>query len=202
MEALAGVIEENNLITITYRDLYEEYFFQGECPPKEALLVSLDDPKPNDLLPVFRDMIQVFIEHDMVLTVGVITREPHDPEVWEYLNAIQEQGFDLASHTVNHADLLTLDEDEIQFELEESYTHICDHTEECPLILILPMGNGSEDDDVLRIAKEVGYLGIVSVSKGEIYFGDSIPHIFKRGFPDMESQDETLVNLRLVFQNW
>ncbi len=199
MEELAKVIEENDLTTITYESLYEDYFFQGKCPPDETLLVSLDDPKPSALLPVFKEMIQVFIDHNMVLTIGIITREPHNPEAWEYFNSIQEKGIEIASHTVNHFDLTKLNEDEIQFELEKSYNHICDNTKRCPVSLTLPWGN--YDDQVQRIAKEIGYLGFISVP-GELYFGGEYPHTFKRIPPNYESQSTTLSDLRLHFQNW
>ena len=199
MEELAQIIEENDLETITYDSLYEDYLYQGKCPPRNTLLVSVDDLDLDGLLPVYREMIQVFIEHNMVLTVGVITTEPHIPEVWEYLNSIQKEGMQIASHTVNHPDLASLSEEEVWFELEESYKHICDNTKRCPNLLILPYGN--YNSLVRKIAGEIGYLGILSVSvpgEGKFGGGDS-PDIFIRVGPNLESQHMTLFDLKVHY---
>ncbi len=130
----------------------------------------------------------------MTLVLGVVTREPHDPDNWAYLQELDGKGIEIASHTVNHYDLERVTSSQLCKEIEISYQHICDGVGKCPETLILPFGKGAVNEDVLSISFETGYLSIVTIGGSEI-FGGNHPHILKRVPPDNFDQLSTITIL-------
>jgi peptidoglycan/xylan/chitin deacetylase (PgdA/CDA1 family) len=192
MRALAEAIEAAGLKTTTYRAILEG-IRRGQCPPENAVIVSIDDLSAQWIRPGIREMIQVFSDRGMVLVLGVVTQDPPKPAVWDYLRELEHQGHEVASHTMNHLDLPSLDERSLHIELSGSYEVLCDNLERCPVTLILPFGDMDPGDIVMGASTDytfvAGILGGRSFAGGPPYYLGRIP-------PDTQDQSLTLRLLR------
>jgi peptidoglycan/xylan/chitin deacetylase (PgdA/CDA1 family) len=188
MQDLAQEIERRGWRTATYRSLLDT-LRAGECPGDDLIIVSVDDVGTSWIRPTFKDMVQVFVEHDMVLVIAVVVRPPQDPAIWEYLKGLDALGIEVASHTVNHYSLPQLREEVREEEISGSYDIICEELGRCPVTLVLPFGNGGEDESVLLAASQypfvVGIRGGRSFSAGPPYHLGRIP-------PNNDNQAVTL----------
>lgn len=187
MRWLVRSIEKYGLQTMTYRQVSDLYQ-RGLCPPKNSILVSLDDLGTSWLRQEFTDMIAVFTDQGYVLTLGVVTgteTSPQSTEIWDYLKSLQAQGLEIASHSARHSLLNKLDDSDLQAESEDSYQMLCDRLERCPVTFILPFGRGSESKQVLKVLGEK-YINIVSIAAPKIFAGDFL--LFKR-IPLVEQDD-------------
>jgi len=196
MKALAQVIIDNGLQTITYRQMME-YILQGICPPENAIIVSLDDMGTSWLRPVFKDMIQAFTDRGLVLVAGVVTHSEQDPEIWEYLRQIETQGIEIASHSINHLTFTAISDQALEKEIVGSYDMICDFLGTCPISLILPGGHGGDDPRVYEISKG-RYAFLVGIQGGRS-FSNAPPYYLGRIPPNNDDQTITLTLLENSF---
>ena len=175
MEKLAIQIISDGYVTMTYDQVYD-LWDRGECPPSNAILVSIDDLSGAWLKETFKDMIQVFIDHGLVLTVGVVSYTPdisvQNPVIWEYFKEIDKAGIEIASHSTHHYSLTQLGRKGIDIELHESYEIICENLGKCPRTFILPFGNGWDVKDVMESASGL-YRSLVSIA-GPHDFGGNL----------------------------
>ncbi len=174
MKKLALQIISDGYITMTYSQVYD-LWDQGKCPPSNAILVSIDDLSGAWLRSAFMDMIQVFIDHGLVLTVGVVSYTPdtfvQNPVIWEYFKEIDKAGIEIASHSTHHYSLKDLDRKGIDIELRESYEIICQNLGKCPKTFILPFGSGWNVKDVVESASGL-YRSLVSITGPRDFGGD------------------------------
>jgi hypothetical protein len=198
MEALAQEIIQRGWHTTTYRKMLED-LQQGICPSQDTLIVSLDDLGTNWLRPDFTDMVEVFIEHQLVLVLGVVVDGPQDPEIWELLKTWMEQGMEVASHTKSHYILPLLNDDELTEQVSGSYQIICDNLGVCPVTLILTFGEGGDDPRVIEAAHE--YIFMIGI-QGGLSFGESPPFHLGRIPPNNEDQSLTINLLENTFKPW
>jgi hypothetical protein len=196
MEELAQKIIERGWHTTTYRQLIED-LQQGICPSQDTLIVSLDDLGTNWLRLDFIDMVEVFIEHQLVLVLGVVVDGPQDPEVWELLKTWREHGMEIASHTMSHYILPLLSDKELTKQVSGSYQIICDNLGVCPVTLILTFGEGGDDPRLIEAAHE--YIFMIGIEDGRS-FGESLPFYLGRIPPNNEDQNLTLILLENTFQ--
>jgi len=187
--ALAEAILHHGLRTITYRDVLAD-LQSGRCPPTDAVLITLDDLGTDWLRPVFKEIIRAFTDRDLTLTVGVVAgHEPQNPAIWDYLRALDAQGVEIASHTLDHYNLPALKGEELQRQVQESYRHICEGVGRCPVSLILPFGNGADDPRVLAAAQD--YVFIVGIQAPHRLIAPP-PYVVGRIAPDNDDQDRTI----------
>lgn len=74
---------------------------------------------------------------------------------WENLHELDEDGWEVASHSVHHPLLTTLDDETLAHELTESRRRLTEEFgREC---LTLAYPTGDHDDRVVRFAREAGY---------------------------------------------
>jgi hypothetical protein len=196
MSELAQVIIDNGLQTITYHTMMEG-IDDGVCPPDNAIIVSLDDMGTSWLRPVFKDMIKEFTDKGLVLVAGVVTHSEQDPEIWEYLQQIEAQGIEVASHSINHLNLTAISEHAVEEEMVGSYNMICDYLGTCPITFILPGGNGEDDPRIYDIAS--GYYDFLVGIQGGRAFGSTPPYYVGRIPPDNNDQTITLTLLENSF---
>jgi peptidoglycan/xylan/chitin deacetylase (PgdA/CDA1 family) len=195
MEALADAIQASSLRTMTYRQVLEG-LRRGECPPENAIIVSLDDLGTNWLRPVFRDMIRVFTDRGLTLVVAVVAQSPGDPAVWEYLRSLEDLGVEVASHTVDHLNLPWVDADQLEHQVVGSYEVLCAEIGRCPVTLILPFGNRDHEGRVMAAASE--YVFVVGIARG-LSFAGNPPYYLGRIGPDINSTGRTLNLLENTF---
>ncbi|HSN93494.1 MAG TPA: polysaccharide deacetylase family protein [Anaerolineaceae bacterium] len=179
MQWLVRTIEKHSLQTMTYRQV-SDLWKRGLCPPENTILVSLDDLGSNWLRKEFRDMIQVFTEKGLVLTLGLVTgteKSPQNQVIWDYLRSLDAKGIEIASHSARHSMLEKLNEKDLRLESEESYRVLCEQLKRCPVTFILPFGKSSENSNVMNVLKAT-YTNIVSIQAAKIY--GNLPLLFKR----------------------
>ena len=112
-------------------------------------------------VPVTVFVCSAFAEHGAPLLIPELaTDDPRDREglttmSWAELRALAESGVALGSHTVSHAHLTSLGDDELTAELTESKRRIEDEVgRRCPL---LAYPYGEHDDRVRGAARAAGY---------------------------------------------
>lgn len=199
MIQLADALVSGGYTTMTYSQVYAMYD-SGQCPAENVVLVSLDDLSGQWLRPAFVDMVNVFLSRGLTLTVGVVTGDDsavQDPEIWNLFQKWDSAGVEIASHTAYHWNLPKLSGYWIGVELQKSHDLICAHLGKCPETLILPFGNGWNDERVLETSQGL-YRSVVSIQAPTTFGGDSV-FVFKRIPPNNESQWETLASLGRSF---
>lgn len=198
MTQLADVLVSGGYTTMTYsqvRNLYDS----GQCPAENVVLVSLDDLSGQWLRPVFVEMVNVFLDRGLTLTVGVVTGDDsavQDPEIWDLFKKWDTAGVEIASHTAYHWNLPKLNKDWVRVELQKSHDMICYKLGKCPETLILPFGNGWDDERVLEISQGL-YRSVVSIQAPTTFGGDVF--VLKRIPPNNDNQWETLASLKRSF---
>ena len=198
MEQLAQELINGGYITMTYSQLYD-LWDKGQCPPKNAVLVSLDDLSGVWLRHTFVEMVDVFLKYNLKLTLGVISNNKdskQDPLLWDYFKDLDEKGIEIASHSTNHYNLPELNKAGVEIELNQSYDIICEHLGKCPETFVLPFGNGRDDKRVLEVAKGK-YRSLVSIAGPDTYSGDLF--ILKRISPYNDNQNVTIQLLERSF---
>ena len=86
---------------------------------------------------------------------------------WDDLRAMQDAGFEIGSHTVNHTDLGRADEATIQRELYDSLATLNQELGERPRAFAFPWGKPRNiSAKALEIARQVGYYAVVSAYGG------------------------------------
>jgi peptidoglycan/xylan/chitin deacetylase (PgdA/CDA1 family) len=189
-ELLAKELIANDLVTYTYSQIYELYD-SGKCAPKNAVLISLDDfysVYENKVL----DMANVFVDYGLVMTLGLITRTEsykQDLDIWNKLKDLQNNGFEIASHSSDHYNPYDLDERGLRDEIIGSHEIICEYLEKCPETYILPYGAGWDYDILLGIAGEK-YRSVVSIAGPSTYGGQFF--VMKRISPGDRTPSETI----------
>lgn len=197
MQELADQIELFNLVPITYRSMLQ-YLLAGNCPPSNAIIVTLDDLGSHWLRNDFKEMIRIFTDRDFVLVVGLIVHGPQSPEIWDYLRGLDEIGVEVASHTIDHYNLPQLTREAVQRQVVGSYETICEHLGKCPVTLILPFGNIDAQGTIIEIASD--YTFVVGIQGGRSFSG-SPPWYLGRYPPHDTKQSETLNLLEKFFQS-
>ena len=195
MEALAEEIVRQGLKTITYEQVADR-LAHGMCPPPDAMIVSLDDLGVAWLHPVFKDMIEAFTRRGLTLVLAVVVRPPYDPPVWEYLRELQRGGVEIASHTVDHADLAVLAPEALAFQLHQSFVALCTNLDRCPRTIVLPYGAIDGHGRVMQAARD--YTFVVGIAGGKTYEGEG-PYYLGRIGPYVEDPGVTLRRLELSF---
>ena len=194
MEALADKIIELGLETITYQDVIE-MMLRGECPGENTIIVSLDDISSNNILLVFRAMMDVFVEHDLKLVVGVNTPAPGNSDEWAYLRSLAARGFEIASHTVSHQDLTIITGEALDYDVNHSYDEICKNIGQCPVSLIIPFGSYN-----VRIPTYADrYTFMVGISGGYDFGTDLAPYYIGRSGPIVGDTDATILRLERTY---
>jgi len=97
--------------------------------------------------------------------------EPARPLMdWTQLRELQDQGFEIGSHTDTHRPLTEIDDDEAARQLSSSRATLTEKLGRAPELLAYP--RGFFDERHKRMAREAGYLGACAVILG---WGDLRP---------------------------
>lgn len=188
---LAEAIIDRGWVTYTYRQVYE-LWDRGKCVPENVVLVSLDDFYSVYENRVLFDMADIFTEYGLVMTLGLITRTDswgQNPALWEKYKFYLENGFEIASHSVYHANPYELEIKYLKRELELSYEMICENLGTCPKTYILPYGIAWDYEKLLSVAKGL-YRSVVSIAGPSTYSGDFL--ILKRISPGTSSPEDVI----------
>ncbi len=188
MRELADAIQANGLQTFTYRQVADLYD-QGLCPPENAILVSLDDLGTRWLRLDFKQMIEIFTDRGLTLTVGVVTGVGSQPEEnWAYLKEIDALGIEIASHSARHLNPNKVSQDYIRDDVSLSYNTIAEYLGKPPSTYILPGGNGFDNVFLLQ-QLQTKYRSVVSIHAPNTYSGELL--LFRR-IPPLEGSQFNL----------
>ena len=195
MRALAREIDSRGYIATTYREITEG-LDRGFCPAEGSIVISLDDFPTDWLRFEFVRLIEAFVERNLVLVIAVNVRGPQDPDAWAYLRQLESQGFEVASHTIDHYSLSQLEPDRIYRQVVGSFQVICFNLGRCPDTLVLPFGNLDESGYTLDVAGKYSF--VVGIPGGR-WFGGEPPFYVGRIGPNGPAIQATLDALAASF---
>lgn len=182
-------ITSKGFIPTTYEDIYNNYYQKNVCPPNNFIVISIDDFGPSLIRVPLYDMVEIFNEVDIPITISLIVNEETPDGTWEYCKRLQRRGGEIASHTISHSDLTDLSNEQILWELETSYQLICEKVGTCPLSLTLPYGKGANDPYILNQAEEIGYKMIISIEGAPTVSLGEFPIVLERMGPSVILND-------------
>lgn len=185
------LLQEEGYTTITYRNL-NNYVISGTPVPDKLIIISIDDYGPNRITNSLRRMAEELKSREMVAVLGLVPGHLSEMD-WKYLDSLERDGFEIASHTSSHQYLPGQPEWLLQEEIADSYLSISEHLDS-PVSLILPYGVHKNDSRIFKIAKETGYSYIVGIPGGE-QFHLPAPFYVGRDTPKLTSVSDTLVKL-------
>ncbi len=112
---------------------------------------------------------------------------------WDLIRLLHQEGWEIASHTINHYNLPEVDTAVLRRELFESSQRIEQAIGTAPITLILPFGDvwrgnqyPEKDKRIFEIAKETGYKFVVGIGEGR-NIDEDIPYYFGRVVPDINA---------------
>ena len=196
---MIGIIKENDLRVITYRDIQEDPAITATEQGK-LFIISIGDiylryPMHESVL----EMIALLQEAGYPAVLGIVTEgEFAYPETVAKLKELSDQGWEIASHTDNHRNLGEMERVSpraIYLEVNDSLTKIEAAVGIRPITLILPEGQMVNDAKQLRRAKLIWVVGInggtqYDSSRELLYVGRDGPY---------QSVQETYENMRKRF---
>ena len=183
------------------------YFFDGahqrllrrsqllttSIPP---LIISIDDVGTSWIRSEHLHIIEDLREANMpsVIALQPNTEPSKGGQYWDLIMELHQEGWEIASHTINHYNLPGLSKEQLRNEFRESAKRIEDGVGEAPVTLIVPFGDiysgnlyQETDKRIFEVANEAGYKFVVGIGGGRRIEGDP-PYYFGRAVPDISAQ--------------
>ncbi|HEU5064977.1 MAG TPA: polysaccharide deacetylase family protein [Gaiellaceae bacterium] len=158
-------LKQHGYRTITQRELYEALFLGKRLGPK-PILITFDDGYSE----VFHKAVPVLKRLDMRATAYVISGRTLRSDTvfltWHLLRALERDGVEIGSHTVEHRRLTSLSDGEALRELVQSrraFERRLDHPVQW---LAYPLG--AYDSRIERLARRAGYVLAVTTEHGVV----------------------------------
>jgi peptidoglycan/xylan/chitin deacetylase (PgdA/CDA1 family) len=149
--------------TITQRQLFDA-LIEGRPLPAHPVLLTFDDGYRD----VFQRALPILERLHLHATAYVITSRISGPDPsfldWQMLRAFERDGIDVGSHTVDHVDLTSLDAHDALAQLVQSRLALERHLGRPVQWLSYP--GGSENANVVALAREAGYVLAVTTQPG------------------------------------
>ncbi|HVD38906.1 MAG TPA: polysaccharide deacetylase family protein [Solirubrobacterales bacterium] len=150
-------LQEQEYEAVTLEEVEDAWFRGGELPPR-PVVISFDDgyrPQYTFALPELRKRGWP----------GVINLKAEGSDLYESnVRAMLAAGWELASHTIDHSDLTTLDPESLQREVSES-RRILRHEYDVPVAnFCYPAGRF--DSEVIAAVEAAGYIGATTEIPG------------------------------------
>jgi peptidoglycan/xylan/chitin deacetylase (PgdA/CDA1 family) len=163
-------LKEQGYRTVTMKQLLRFITYQ-EPLPRKAVAITIDDGYRS----VYEKAYPILKKHNFKATLFIYTAfigNSPNAMTWEQLREMSEDGFEVESHTISHADLTRKQkgESEVEYrqrirrELQEPRALIRKHLGQEAVWLAYPYGrlNGL----IITMAREAGYRGGVTVIRG------------------------------------
>lgn len=112
---------------------------------------------------------------------------------WEQIREVSVDGVTIGSHTVDHIRLGLVDTESARDQLERSKRDIEEHTGKPCLSLCYP--NGSFSEETVNIARECGYLCVVTTEEGLNSLGDDVMKLKRMNLPTDATHTDLLVEM-------
>lgn len=163
----------------------------GKDLQAKSVVITFDDGYRNNL----DNALPVLKEFGFRAVIFVVTNAMgrdnfwHDPAsetripmlTWDQVKVLQDAGWEIGSHTLNHPRLSKISRPEVIKELRESRDEIERRLGKRPVTFANPYGNASDDTTVQTDIKDAGYRWSVSVHQGKADLKGN-PHCLKRIF--------------------
>ncbi|MGB2705741.1 MAG: polysaccharide deacetylase family protein [Candidatus Omnitrophota bacterium] len=148
---------------------------RGEGIPRKTIAITFDDGVENNFYHAYPALKRYDFPATIFVAIDFIGKQKFLD--WAQIKTMQEDNISIGSHTVSHSWLPSLSEEGVLRELVDS-KKILESVMGCQIeTLSYPLGGFNRE--VLRIAKEAGYIGAVTTSPGRKYPDDD-PYALKR----------------------
>jgi peptidoglycan/xylan/chitin deacetylase (PgdA/CDA1 family) len=173
-----ALLKQEGYRTVTMKQVLRFINYQ-EPLPQNAVAITIDDGYRSVYDQVYPILRQHNFKATLFLYTDIIGSSPN-ALTWDQLREMVDSGFEVGAHTVSHADLTRKYKGEseaeylkrIRLELRAPRKLIYQQLGQEPIWLAYPYGR--TNDLVTTMAKEEGYLGGVTVSRGATpFFVDS-----------------------------
>ena len=170
-------IKTHGYHTVTQIQLWNALMHGRPLPP-HPVLITFDD--------AYRDVVTyaapvLWREHEHATAYVITDRLSHGRVspwmLWSQLPLLERDGFDIGSHTVSHADLVTAGPIKARFELRASRFALQRYLHKPVQWLAYPYGR--VDSTVERLARAAGYVLAVTTQAGVVQ-GASAPLLLRR----------------------
>ncbi|MDU2066253.1 MAG: polysaccharide deacetylase family protein [Sporomusaceae bacterium] len=163
-EEQIAYLAQHGFHSITPKQLYRA-LKKGEALPENPVLITFDD----GYLDNYENAYPILKKYGFTATFFVITdfigKDPRFMN-WDQIRQMQQDGFIIGSHTVNHVPLTDLPPEGVMAELTQSRDKIYAETGQMPRYLAYP--TGAYNDTVRKLVHQAGYKGAFTVRYGEV----------------------------------
>lgn len=184
---------------------------------KLPLILSIDDVGTDWIRVEHLALFQQLLDRGLPAVVGVQPKlmPEEEPRYWSKLQELNEAGWEIASHSINHPPLTQLNERTAKFEILESCRRIEEVIGTAPITLVPPFGDAASPEDtspgnkqLYQLAQQAGIKVVAGIRGGrqrlpqpvrqdldEIYGPAALPEYVGRIPPESDSAI-TLFNLQ------
>ena len=189
LKEFVKILQQNKMKVVTYRDIYNNPDITATEQGK-LFIITIDDISlayPMDKRVV--EMTDVLQEAGYTAVLGVVTQTDYPyPETVARLKQLSESGWEIASHTDNHANLGKLEKASTQLVYDEVLPSL-DKIEKTigirPITLVLPEGQMVNNRETLS---NMGLYWVVGINGGVTYDSrDKIIYVGREG-PDKNAE--------------
>jgi peptidoglycan/xylan/chitin deacetylase (PgdA/CDA1 family) len=189
LQEFIKILQQNNMKVVTYRDIYKNPDITA-IEQGKLFIITIDDislayPIDRHVL----EMIEILREADYPAVLGVVTETDYPyPENVARLKELSELGWEIASHTDNHANLGKLEQASTKLVYNEVLPSL-DKIEKTigirPITLVLPEGQMVNNIETLS---NMGLYWVVGINGGITYDSrDKIIYVGREG-PDKDAE--------------
>jgi peptidoglycan/xylan/chitin deacetylase (PgdA/CDA1 family) len=177
------ILKGNNMRVVTYRDISEDPNITA-TEEGNLFVITIDDIALA--YPINRrvvEMIEVLREADYPAVLGVVTETDYPyPETVAFLKELSDAGWEIASHTDNHANLGKLEKASAKLVYDEVSTSLIKIEKAIgihPITLVLPEG---QMVDYMETLDHMGLHWVVGINGGVTYDSrESIIYVGREG---------------------
>jgi peptidoglycan/xylan/chitin deacetylase (PgdA/CDA1 family) len=189
LKEFINILQQNNMKVVTYRDIYEDPDITATEKGK-LFIITIDDISlayPMGLRVL--EMIEVLREAGYRAVLGVVTQTDYPyPETVAKLKELSDVGWEIASHTDNHANLGKLEKASVKLVTNEVFPSL-DKIEKSigirPITLVLPEGQMVNNIEILH---DMDLYWVVGINGGITYDSrDKIIYVGREG-PDKNAE--------------
>jgi len=188
-----GYLKRHGYAPLTLRAV-ADLLAKGHPLPSNGVAITFDDGYRNNVEKALPILSEFGFPATIFIVVNAVGRDNfwHDPsnEIrlpmvgWDDVVALQNAGWDIGSHTLNHPRLSRLSLAEVETELIESRRILGEKGGVPPVSFAHPYGDGADHADIRRLIQKAGYLTACSVHRGKANVAESpfcLKRIFVRG---------------------
>ncbi|HMM20346.1 MAG TPA: polysaccharide deacetylase family protein [Selenomonadales bacterium] len=146
-------------------DMLMDYIERGKPLPDKPVLITFDDGYRDNYTNAFPILKKYGFTATIFLVTGLVGRDPRFL-TWEQAREMQQAGFVFGSHTVHHAALTALSQDEAFAELTESRLEIERQLGAKPRYFAYP--TGAYNLRTAELVRKAGYRAAFTIRYGEV----------------------------------